>query len=156
MIARHPGKNICGNVSIFEHWKDLFKHMTWVDNFSREELSRGVDTQSRWLLLCSFWNELQVLTTSWLLCFPRTEELGRKFRHWTFGHRDYRAPELFFFIRFSVATLFRFVARFARIRIEDSSRNRFALNMIQRDFILIPGETYRLRRVAVNGIIKRL
>ena len=34
----------------------------------------------------------------------------------------------------SVATLFRFVARFARVRIEDSSRNRFVLNGIQRDF----------------------
>ena len=31
---------------------------------------------------------------------------------------------------FSVATLFRFVARFARVRIEDSSRNRFTLNGI--------------------------
>ena len=30
--------------------------------------------------------------------------------------------------------MFRFVARFARVRIEDSSRNRFALNGIQRDF----------------------
>ena len=28
--------------------------------------------------------------------------------------------------RFSIATLFRFVARFATVRIEDSSRNRFA------------------------------
>ena len=34
----------------------------------------------------------------------------------------------------SVATLFRFVARFARVRIEDSSFNRFALNGIQSDF----------------------
>ena len=34
----------------------------------------------------------------------------------------------------SVATLFQFVARFARVRIEDSSWNRFALNGIQRDF----------------------
>ena len=32
----------------------------------------------------------------------------------------------FFFIRFSVATLCRFVARFARVRIEDSNFNRFA------------------------------
>ena len=32
----------------------------------------------------------------------------------------------------SVATLFRFVARFARITIEDSNRNRFVLNGIQR------------------------
>ena len=31
-------------------------------------------------------------------------------------------------------TLFRFVARSARVRIEDSSFNRFALNGIQRDF----------------------
>ena len=30
--------------------------------------------------------------------------------------------------------MFRFVARFARVRIEDSSFNRFALNGIQRDF----------------------
>ena len=35
---------------------------------------------------------------------------------------------------FSVATLFRFVARFARVRIEDSNRNRFALNSIQKYF----------------------
>ena len=35
---------------------------------------------------------------------------------------------------FFVATLFRFVARFARVRIEDSGFNRFALNGIQRDF----------------------
>ena len=34
----------------------------------------------------------------------------------------------------SVATLFQFVGRFARVRVEDSSRNRFALNGIQRDF----------------------
>ena len=34
----------------------------------------------------------------------------------------------------SVATLFRSVARFARVRIEVSSRNRFALNGIQRHF----------------------
>ena len=33
-----------------------------------------------------------------------------------------------------VANLFRFGARFARVRIEDSSRNRFALNGIQRAF----------------------
>jgi len=37
--------------------------------------------------------------------------------------------------RFSVASLFRFVARFARVKIEDSSFNRFALNGIQRGFI---------------------
>ena len=30
--------------------------------------------------------------------------------------------------------MFRFVARFARVRIEDSSRNRFTLNGIQTDF----------------------
>jgi len=37
--------------------------------------------------------------------------------------------------------LFRFVARFARVRIEDSSFNRFALNGIQRDFFggIFPG-----------------
>ena len=45
-------------------------------------------------------------------------------RRWTFRRRDYRAPELFFGIYFSVATLFRFVARFACF-------NRFALNGIQ-------------------------
>ena len=32
------------------------------------------------------------------------------------------------------ASLFRFIARFARVRIEDPSFNRFALNGIQRDF----------------------
>ena len=51
-----------------------------------------------------------------------------RFGRWKFGRRDYRAPELFFYIHFSVATLFRFVARFARVRIENSSRNRFTLN----------------------------
>ena len=35
-------------------------------------------------------------------------------------------------LRFSVTALFRFVARFTRGRIEDSSRNRFALNGCQR------------------------
>ena len=43
-------------------------------------------------------------------------------------------PEIFFYkfsFVFSVATLSRFVAR---VRIEDSSRNRFSLNGIQRDF----------------------
>ena len=38
--------------------------------------------------------------------------------------------------------MFRFVARFARVRIEDSSLNRFALNSIQRDFfrgLFFPG-----------------
>ena len=38
------------------------------------------------------------------------------------------------YLHFSVATLFRFVARFARVRIEDFSLNRFVLNGIQRDF----------------------
>ena len=37
-------------------------------------------------------------------------------------------------IFFSIATLFRFVVRFARVRIEDSSRNRFTLSGIQSDF----------------------
>ena len=37
----------------------------------------------------------------------------------------------FFWISFSVATLFRFVASFTRVRIEDSSRKRFVLNGIQ-------------------------
>ena len=48
----------------------------------------------------------------------------------TFGHLDYRTPG-FLQLRFSVATVFRFVARYARVRIEDSSRNRFVLNGIQ-------------------------
>ena len=54
-------------------------------------------------------------------------------RAWTIG-REKSAPDYcrFFQIRFSGATLFRFVARFARVRIEDSSRNRFALNGIER------------------------
>ena len=39
--------------------------------------------------------------------------------------------KVFFQLRFSVATLFQFVARFARVRIEDSNRNSFALNGIQ-------------------------
>ena len=48
---------------------------------------------------------------------------------------DIWAPRLsgarfYFWHRFSVATLFRLVARFARVRIEDSSLNRFALNGI--------------------------
>ena len=42
-----------------------------------------------------------------------------------------KIPPNFFLLRFSVTTLFRFVARFARVRIKDSSRNRFALNGIQ-------------------------
>ena len=37
-------------------------------------------------------------------------------------------------LRFSVATLFWLVARFARVRIEHSSLNRFVLNGIRRDF----------------------
>ena len=36
---------------------------------------------------------------------------------------------------FSVATLFQFVAHFARVRIQGSGRNRFALNGIIRDFL---------------------
>ena len=45
---------------------------------------------------------------------------------------------------FSVATLFRFVARFARGRIENPSFNRFALNGIQRYFFggFFPGGFY--------------
>ena len=35
-----------------------------------------------------------------------------------------------FWLRISIAALFRIVARFARVRIEDSSFNRFALNGI--------------------------
>ena len=38
----------------------------------------------------------------------------------TLGHRDYLVPELFLQIRFSVATLFWFVVRFASVRIEDT------------------------------------
>ena len=41
---------------------------------------------------------------------------------------------LFFKVRFSVATLFWLVALFVRVRIEDSSRNRFAFNGIPRHF----------------------
>ena len=49
----------------------------------------------------------------------------------TFRRRDYQAPELlFFWIHFSVAMLFRFVARFARGMIEDPSFNRFTLKGI--------------------------
>ena len=51
-----------------------------------------------------------------------------------FGAGTIGSQNFFFLICFSVATLFRFVARFARVRIEESSRNRFALNGIQRDF----------------------
>ena len=45
--------------------------------------------------------------------------------------------------------MFRFVARFARVRIEDSSVNRFALNGIQRDFFggIFSG------RIFVGGIL---
>ena len=67
-------------------------------------------------------------------------------RRWTFRRRTFRAGKIwcqnfFFQIRFSVATLFRFVARFARVRIDDSSFNRFALNGIQRYFFggIFPG-----------------
>ena len=70
------------------------------------------------------------------------------FGRWTFGRRtfgslDYRAP-VFFSLGFSVATLFRFVARFAPVRIEDCSRNRFALNGIQREFFrgIFSGEIF--------------
>ena len=48
-----------------------------------------------------------------------------------------------------MATLFRFVARFARVRIEDSSFNRFALNGIQRDFF---GEIFS-GGIFVGGIL---
>merc|ERR1719154_167249 len=48
-----------------------------------------------------------------------------------FGAGTIRRQNFFFQIRCSAATLFRFVARFARGRIEDSSFNRFALNGIQ-------------------------
>ena len=45
--------------------------------------------------------------------------------------------------------MFRFVARFARVRIEDSSFNRFALNVIQRDLFggIFSGGTF------VGGIL---
>ena len=49
----------------------------------------------------------------------------------------------------SVATLFRFVARFARVRIEDSSRNRFALNGIQRSKRRAP---VKIERVDTFGL----
>ena len=42
------------------------------------------------------------------------------FRYWYTPHRKIPSSP-----RFSVATLFPFVARFTRVRIEDSSRNRF-------------------------------
>ena len=45
--------------------------------------------------------------------------------------------------------MFRFVARFARVRIEESSRNRFALNGIQRDFF---GGNFS-GRIFVGGIL---
>ena len=67
-----------------------------------------------------------------------------------FGHRrlgaadwalDIWAPDIwapglsgtrfFFLASFSIATVFRFVDRFARVGIEESSRNRFVLNGIQ-------------------------
>ena len=48
-----------------------------------------------------------------------------------FGAGHFGARTFFFQIRCSAATLFRFVARFARGRIEDSSFNRFALNGIR-------------------------
>ena len=53
-------------------------------------------------------------------------------------------PRRFFFSFIFLSTLFRFVARFARVRIEDSSFNRFALNGIQRDFSggFFPGGFY--------------
>ena len=45
-------------------------------------------------------------------------------------------------LRFSVATLFRFVARYVRVRIEDSTRNSFTLNGIQgiACFIVFPSK----------------
>ena len=54
-----------------------------------------------------------------------------------------------FSIRFSLVTLFRLVARLARVRVEDSSRNRFALIGIQRDFFggIFPGGIF------VGGIL---
>ena len=38
--------------------------------------------------------------------------------------------------RFSVATFFQYIARFARVRIEDSGRNRFAFNSMQNNCLI--------------------
>ena len=48
-----------------------------------------------------------------------------------FGDGTIGCQNFFSSIRFSVASLYRFVARFARDRIEDPSFNRFTLNGIQ-------------------------
>ena len=45
-----------------------------------------------------------------------------------FKKKKLKKKEKKMLLRFSVATLFRFVARFAHARIEDSIFNRFALN----------------------------
>ena len=58
----------------------------------------------------------------------------KKSNFWDIWAPGLSSARFFFQLRFSVATLFRIVALFARVRIEDSSRNRFALNGIQRDF----------------------
>ena len=55
----------------------------------------------------------------------------RRLRAAHFGAGHLGAGTIWRQIRFSVATLFRLVARFAHVRFEDSSRNRFALNGIQ-------------------------
>ena len=58
--------------------------------------------------------------------------LGRvRFGAGHFGAGTIGRQNFFFWIRFSVATLFQFVARFARGKIEDPCFNRFALNGIQ-------------------------
>ena len=74
------------------------------------------------------------------------------FGHWIFGRLDYRAPELllvFFSFVFFVATLFRFVARFAHVMIGQQVRTQRHLKRFFRviffrgdfcrgDFIQIP------------------
>ena len=79
------------------------------------------------------------------------------FPHSTF----FKISFLFSYLRFSVATLFPFVSRFARDRIEGSSRNRFALNGIQSDFfggiisggnfIRIPKNNLRIGMIIGHG-----
>ena len=72
-----------------------------------------------------------------MLCSTRKKTGSGTFRRRRFGAGHFGAGTIgrqnfFFSIRFSVAyTLCRFVARFARGRIEDPSFNRFELNGIQ-------------------------
>ena len=79
-----------------------------------------------------------------LQCFPDKIPLTKSPRQ---NPPDQNRPEKKNQLRCSVATLFPVVARFARVRNEDSSRNRFAVNGIQRiffrwDFIRIPKPSY--------------